>query len=68
MLKRLNLTETQSVYNDRYGHIGEQYSIINIIEGEKRGRLKDGDLMIIIGVGVGYVWGATCVRWGEGQD
>jgi len=64
MLQRLGLTEEQSVYNAGYGHIGEQDSIINIIEGVQQGRLKDGDLMIILGAGVGYVWGAVCVRWG----
>jgi len=64
MLQRLNLMESQSVYNDHYGHIGEQDSIINMIEGVKQGCLKDGDLMVIVAAGVGYVWGATCVRWG----
>jgi 3-oxoacyl-[acyl-carrier-protein] synthase-3 len=64
MLERLGLTEQQSVYNADYGHIGEQDSIINIIEGVKQGRLEDGDLMIIVGAGVGYVWGATCIQWG----
>lgn len=65
ILQRLNLTEEQSVYNNTYGHVGEQDSIINIIEGEKQGRLKDGDLMIIAGAGIGYVWGASCVKWGS---
>jgi 3-oxoacyl-[acyl-carrier-protein] synthase-3 len=64
MLQRLGLTEEQGVYNATYGHIGEQDSIINIIEGLKQGRLKDGDLMIIVGAAIGYLWGATCVRWG----
>jgi 3-oxoacyl-[acyl-carrier-protein] synthase-3 len=64
MLGRLGLTEEQSVYNADVGHIGEQDSIINIIRGLEQGRLKDGDLMIIVGAGIGYVWGATCVRWG----
>lgn len=64
MLQRLNLTEMQGIYNEYYGHIGEQDSIINIIEGVKLGRLKDGDLMVIVAAGVGYVWGATCVKWG----
>ncbi len=65
MLDRLGLTEEQSVYNASIGHIGEQDSIINIIEGQRQGRLKDGDLMAIVGAGIGYVWGAICVRWGE---
>jgi 3-oxoacyl-[acyl-carrier-protein] synthase-3 len=64
MLNRLGLTEGQGVYNDRYGHAGEQDSIINIVEGLKQGRLNDGNLMIIVAAGVGYVWGASCVRWG----
>jgi 3-oxoacyl-[acyl-carrier-protein] synthase-3 len=63
-LQRLGLTEEQGVYNDTYGHIGEQDGIINIIEGEKQGRLHDGDVMVIVAAGVGYVWGAACVRWG----
>ncbi len=65
MLQRLGLTEAQGVYNSRYGHIGEQDAIINMIEGVKQGKLKDGDLMVILGAGIGYVWGASCVQWGE---
>jgi len=64
MLQQLGLSEEQSVYNNTYGHVGEQDDIINIIEGEKHGRLNDGDLMIIFAAGVGYVWSAACVRWG----
>ena len=65
MLQRLGLTEEQGVYNADYGHIGEQDNIINIIEGETQGRLKGGDLMLIVAAGIGYVWGASCVRWGK---
>jgi 3-oxoacyl-[acyl-carrier-protein] synthase-3 len=64
MLQRLDLTAEQGVYNASYGHIGEQDSIINMIEGVKQGRLRDGDLMLIVAAGIGYVWGAACVRWG----
>ncbi len=64
MLQRCGLTEEQGVYNADTGHIGEQDSIINIIRGLEQGRLKDGDLMAIVGAGIGYVWGASCVRWG----
>ena len=67
MLHRLELSKEQGVYNRFYGHAGEQDSIINIIEGQKKGRLKDGDLMVIVAAGVGYVWGAACVRWGQVQ-
>jgi 3-oxoacyl-[acyl-carrier-protein] synthase-3 len=65
MLLSLGLSEAQGIYNGTFGHAGEQDSIINIIEGQKQGKLKDGDLMIIVAAGVGYVWGAACVKWGS---
>lgn len=64
ILDLLGLTEDQGVYNADYGHVGEQDAIINTIEGLKQGRLSDGDVMAVIGAGIGYVWGASVVRWG----
>ncbi len=64
MLQRLGLSEEQSVYLSEVGHIGEQDAIINMIAGEKLGRLKEGDLMAVISAGIGYVWGASMVKWG----
>ncbi len=64
MLQRCGLTEEQAVYNADIGHIGEQDAIINILRGLEQGRLKDGALMAIVAAGIGYVWGASCVRWG----
>jgi 3-oxoacyl-[acyl-carrier-protein] synthase III len=64
MLQRLGLSEEQSVYLSDYGHIGQQDAMFSIAEGLKQGRLKDGDLMAIVAAGIGYAWGAACVRWG----
>jgi 3-oxoacyl-[acyl-carrier-protein] synthase-3 len=66
MLQRLGLTEEQSVYNGAIGHIGEQDSIINIIQGLEQGRLQDGDLMAIVApasamCGVRPVFSGDCV-------
>ncbi len=66
MLQRLGLREDQSVYLSDYGHAGQQDAVISIVEGLKQGRLKDGDLMIIVAAGIGYAWGACCVKWGLG--
>jgi 3-oxoacyl-[acyl-carrier-protein] synthase-3 len=65
ILDLLGLTEDQSVYLGDIGHIGEQDSIISIIEGERTGKLKPGNLMVIVGAGIGYVWGAGVVQWGR---
>jgi 3-oxoacyl-[acyl-carrier-protein] synthase-3 len=65
MLDRLGLTEDQSVYLGHIGHIGEQDTIISLIEGERQGKLHDGDLVAMVGAGIGYVWAAGIVQWGS---
>lgn len=64
MLKEFGLTEEQSVYLSEYGHVGQIDQVISMYEGEKQGKLKDGDVMVIIAAGIGYVWGASIVKWG----
>jgi 3-oxoacyl-[acyl-carrier-protein] synthase-3 len=66
MLQRLGLSEEQSVYLSNHGHLGQQDAMVSIVEGLRTGRLKDGDLMVIVAAGIGYAWGAACVKWGEG--
>ncbi len=64
MLNHLGLSEEQSVYISDIGHIGEQDGIINIEVGLEQGRLKPGDTMVMLGAGIGYVWGGAVVQWG----
>ena len=65
MLARLGMTEEQSVYLGKIGHTGEQDAMFSIREGLAQGRLKDGDLMAIVAAGIGYIWAAGIVQWGE---
>ncbi len=65
MLARLGMDETQSCYLGEIGHIGEQDAMFSIREGLRTGRLRDGGLMAIVAAGIGYVWAAGVVRWGE---
>jgi 3-oxoacyl-[acyl-carrier-protein] synthase-3 len=67
MLERLGLTEQQSVYLADIGHTGEQDAMFSIKEGLRLGRLHDGDLMAIVAAGIGYVWAAGIVQWGEAR-
>jgi 3-oxoacyl-[acyl-carrier-protein] synthase-3 len=67
MLGHLGLTEEQSVYISRIGHIGEQDAIINIEAGIEQGRLKPGDTMAIVAAGIGYVWAGAIVQWGAAK-
>ncbi len=64
LLETLGLRAEQSVYLEDYGHLGQVDLMLSLHEGLRQGRLKDGDLMVAIAAGIGYVWGATVVRWG----
>ena len=35
---------------------------------EEHGQLKAGALVMLVGFGVGYSWGATLVRWGDADS
>lgn len=64
MLQELGLSEQQSVYLSEYGHIGQIDQFIAIHEGVQQGKLKNGTVMAMIAAGIGYVWGATIIKWG----
>jgi 3-oxoacyl-[acyl-carrier-protein] synthase III len=64
LLQTLGLRPDQAVYLENYGHTGQVDFMISLHEGLKQNRLKDGDLMVSIAAGIGYVWGAVAVRWG----
>jgi 3-oxoacyl-[acyl-carrier-protein] synthase-3 len=64
LLELLNLKPEQATYLEDYGHVGQVDFMIALHEGLQQGRLQDGHLMVAIAAGIGYVWGATVVRWG----
>ena len=64
ILSELGLTEDQSVYLEDYGHIQSVDQGIAIQLGLEQGKIKDGDLLLLVGAGVGYTWSAVAVRWG----
>ncbi len=67
LLGLLELREDQSVYLDQTGHIGQVDPMIVIDQAVRDGRLKEGAVMAILSAGIGYVWGATIVRWGPAR-
>src|SRR5690625_907379 len=65
LLDELGLNGEQSTYLSDYGHIGQVDQILSLKLAEEQGRLKQGDLVVLVAAGVGYVWNALCLRWGE---
>ncbi len=64
MLNELGLTEDQSIYLEKYGHMGQVDQILSLKLGLDQGKIKDGSNVLLIAAGIGYVWGANVIRWG----
>ena len=64
VLRELGVAPEKSVYLSRFGHVGQQDQAISILEGLEQGRLRDGDLMVMVAAGIGYAWAGAVVQWG----
>ncbi|PUA38261.1 hypothetical protein C8Z91_16225 [Paenibacillus elgii] len=65
VLRQLGLSDDQSIYLNEFGHIGQLDQILSLELAASSGKLKDGDVVVLISAGIGYAWGATTIRWGE---
>ncbi|WP_110929083.1 beta-ketoacyl-ACP synthase III [Bacillus massiliglaciei] len=64
--ERLNLPPekmTKTVH--KYGNTSAASIPIAIVEELEAGRIKDGDLLVMVGFGGGLTWGAIALRWGK---
>lgn len=64
LLGKLRLSPEQSIYLSDYGHLGQVDQFLSLVLAEQAGKLKPGDLVVLVAAGVGYVWNALCLRWG----
>lgn len=65
MLQELGLTKDQSIYLEDYGHIGQVDQILSLKLALEENKVKDGSVVLMIAAGIGYVWSANVVKWGE---
>lgn len=65
VLARLGIPEERSIYLQDYGHIGQVDPLLSLKLARDEGRLKHGDVCVLMAAGVGYVWNALCVRYRE---
>lgn len=67
VLRELGLSDSQSIYLQDYGHIGQIDQILSLELAVNEGKVKDGDLVVLVSAGIGYAWGATTIKWGKGD-
>ncbi|WP_273129285.1 3-oxoacyl-ACP synthase [Metabacillus sp. HB246100] len=67
VLNQLGLTWDQSIYLQDYGHIGQIDQIVSLRLAVEEGKIKQGDVVVLVSAGIGYAWGATTIIWGNGE-
>jgi 3-oxoacyl-[acyl-carrier-protein] synthase-3 len=67
MVAELGLTPERTIYLEDYGHTGQIDQILSLALGLSQGKIRGGSLVCMIAAGIGYVWAATCLRWGRAE-
>ncbi len=65
MLKELDLAEDQTIYLEHFGHIGQIDQILSLHLALEQKKVKEGSVVAMVAAGIGYVWAANIIRWGE---
>ncbi|WP_066071128.1 beta-ketoacyl-ACP synthase III [Neobacillus soli] len=64
--QRLELPpEKMSKTVQKYGNTSSASIPISIVEELEAGKIKDDDLIVMVGFGGGLTWGAIAIRWGK---
>ncbi|MFZ7104503.1 MAG: beta-ketoacyl-ACP synthase III [Peptococcaceae bacterium] len=62
--KRLKLsTEKVYVNLDKYGNMSGASIPVALDEAVRKGRIKNGDVIVLVGFGAGLTWGSSVIRW-----
>jgi len=65
ILGELGLNESQhSSSLDEYGHLQSTDWILSLDLGVREGKVREGSLVVAVGAGTGFSWGATAIKWG----
>ncbi|MCG3401614.1 ketoacyl-ACP synthase III [Staphylococcus massiliensis] len=64
--ERLNLPkEKMSVSVNKYGNTSAVSIPLSIGQELENGKIKDDDVLVLVGFGGGLTWGAVTIRWGK---
>ncbi|RWZ55156.1 ketoacyl-ACP synthase III [Halobacillus fulvus] len=64
--QRLGIPEEKMATSvKRYGNTSSASIPIALSEDVKAGKIKDNDLVVLVGFGGGLTWGAVALRWGK---
>lgn len=65
-VKRLGIDPSKVVVNlDRYGNMSAASIPVALDEASREGKLKPGDILVMVGFGAGLTWGAAVLKWSK---
>lgn len=63
--ERLGIAEDKMATTiKKYGNNSSASIPMALSESVKNGKIKDNDLIVLVGFGGGLAWGAVAIRWG----
>lgn len=64
LLLEFGLREDQAIYLDSYGHMSAVDPLLALSVARDEGRVRGGDVVLVLAAGTGYSWAATTLAWG----
>jgi 3-oxoacyl-[acyl-carrier-protein] synthase III len=66
--RKLGIPEEKTVVNvDRYGNTSSGSIPLALADARTDGRLREGELVLMTGMGAGLTWGSALIEWTEGK-
>jgi 3-oxoacyl-[acyl-carrier-protein] synthase-3 len=65
IIAALGFSADQAVYLDDTGHMSGVDNLLALDRLARSGRLRGGDLVLMLAAGTGYTWAATVLEWGR---
>ncbi len=64
VMERVHIDSSKVYLNvDRYGNMSAASTIVALCEAVAEGRVKPGDLVVLVAFGAGLTWGAAAIEW-----
>ncbi|MDQ3992097.1 MAG: hypothetical protein M3229_00405 [Actinomycetota bacterium] len=64
LVSALGLDAESAAYLDDTGHMSGIDPLVALERASRNGRVRDGDVVLLVAAGTGYTWAASVVRWG----
>jgi 3-oxoacyl-[acyl-carrier-protein] synthase III len=61
--RALGVALEDAVYLDDTGHMSGVDPLLGLDRASRTGRLREGDLVLLLAAGTGYTWAGACLRW-----